>query len=219
ALRAIRAVRPIEEIRLISRSGASAERLAAELRVSGPAGRGDMETRRSREKEARGNGQATKHDGTDSVPASGARVVVAGSPAEAVRGADVVVTATTSGTPVFAASDVGPGVHVNAVGAFRPTDRELESDLVARARVVVDTREGCLAEAGDLLIPIAAGQLDPADVSELGEVGLGRRPGRTSADQITLYKSVGHAALDVAMAGEAIRQAEALGLGQEISLS
>jgi alanine dehydrogenase len=184
ALLAIRVVRPIEEVRLISRSGTSAERLADELRRPSPS----------------------------------LRVIVSRSPAEAVRGADVVVTATTSVTPVFSGDDVAPGTHVNAVGAFRPTDRELDGDLVARARVVVDTREGCLAEAGDLLIPIAAGQLDPADIAELGEVGLGRRPGRDSLDQITLYKSVGHAALDVAMAGEAIRQAEALGLGSEISL-
>lgn len=184
ALRAIRAVRPIEEIRLISRSGTSAERLADELRR----------------------------------PPSPLRVIVSRSPAEAVRGADVIVTATTSGMPVFSGNDIAPGTHVNAVGAFRPTDRELDGDLVARARVVVDTREGCLAEAGDLLIPMAAGQLNPADVAELGEVGLGRRPGRTGADQITVYKSVGHAALDVAMAGEAIRQAVALGLGAEIDL-
>lgn len=184
ALRAIRVVRAIEEIRLISRSGASAERLADELRR----------------------------------PPSPLRVIVSRSPAEAVRGADVVVTATTSGTPVFSGNDLAPGTHVNAVGAFRPTDRELDGDLVARARVVVDTREGCLVEAGDLLIPIAERQLDPTAIAELGEVGLGRRPGRTNADQITVYKSVGHAALDVAMAGEAIRQAESLGLGSEISL-
>lgn len=227
ALRAIRAVRPIEEIRLISRSGASAERLAAELREGEAVERGDVATRGRGEYEERGNGTATKPDGSDPFPASpghahatsGARIVVARSPAEAVRGADVVVTATTSGTPVFAAADVGPGAHVNAVGAFRPTERELDGELVARARVVVDTREGCLAEAGDLVIPIAAEQIDPTAIAELGEVGLGRRPGRTRADQITVYKSVGHAALDVAMAGEAIRQAEALGLGREISLS
>ena len=184
ALRAVCAVRPIAEVRLISRSGRSAERWAAELQQC--------------------------------LPASPLRVIVAASPSEAVRGADILVTATTSTVPVFSGDDVGPGVHVNALGAFRPADRELDEETVTRARIVVDTREGCLAEAGDLLIPLAAGRLDAARIAELGEVSLGRRPGRTSPDQVTLYKSVGHAALDVAMAGEAIRRAASLGLGQVI---
>ena len=232
ALRAIRAVRQIEEIRLISRSGASAERVAAELTEKSEV-RSQESHERDGERAGGGVGEESPdtahspsrspvlpraHSPTRPFAASGARVVVARSPGEAIRSADIIVTATTSATPVFAGAEVGPGVHVNAVGAFRPTERELDSDLVARARIVVDTREGCLAEAGDLLIPIATGLLDSKDVAELGEVGLGRQPGRTSAEQITVYKSVGHAALDVAMAGEAIRQAEALGLGQIVDL-
>jgi alanine dehydrogenase len=224
ALRAICAVRQIEEIRLTSRSGVSAERLAAELMETSEV-RSQESYERAGERAREGVGgeipdtaHSPSHAPVLPPTHSPARIVVARLPGEAIRNADIIVTATTSATPVFAGAEVGPGVHVNAVGAFRPTERELDGDLVARARIVVDTREGCLAEAGDLLIPIAAGQLASQDVAELGEVGLGRQPGRTSAEQITVYKSVGHAALDVAMAGEAIRQAEALGLGQIVDL-
>ncbi len=84
----------------------------------------------------------------------GATVVIAADPSLAVRAADIVVTATTSSTPVFPGRAVGPGTHVNAIGAFQPHTREVDSEVVARAAVFVDSRSAALAEAGDLLIPI-----------------------------------------------------------------
>jgi alanine dehydrogenase len=119
---------------------------------------------------------------------------------EAVRGADVVVTATTSETPVLAGGWLAPGSHVNAIGAPRPDWRELDDAVLRRARVYVDSREAALAEAGDV---IAAGAI----VAELGEVVAGTRPGRQSAQEITLFKSLGLAVEDVVTAELVYRRA------------
>ena len=119
----------------------------------------------------------------------------------AVRGADIVVTATTSMSPLLTASMVDAGSHVCAVGAFGPDMRELADDLVAAAAILaVDTRAGCLAEAEDLKSPIGKGLVATDAVTEMGEILLGSKAGRSSADQISIYKSVGMAALDVAAA-------------------
>lgn len=140
-------------------------------------------------------------------------------PASAMHGADVVCTATVSRTPVFDDADVQPGMHINAIGSYKPDVQELPGATVARARVVVDYREGALAETGDLLAPIAEGRFGPDHVSaELGEIVLGRKAGRVSDDEITLYKSVGVAAQDLAAASEAFRRASELGLGTEVRL-
>jgi alanine dehydrogenase len=129
---------------------------------------------------------------------------------------DVLVTATTSASPVFPGRAVRPGVHINAVGAFTPTTRELEPELVARALVVVDTYAGALAEAGDLLIPLRAGQISREHLAaELGEVVNGTRPGRTSDAQITIFESVGAAFQDAAAARLAYDRARERGLGQK----
>jgi ornithine cyclodeaminase len=143
-----------------------------------------------------------------------------GLPAEAadpdiVGSADVVAACTTSSTPVVPARAVRPGSHVNAVGAFVPTTRELPTEVVVRSRVFVDTRAGALSEAGDLLIPVQEGAfaLD-AVVGEVGEVVLGRVPGRTSAGDVTVYKSVGAAFLDAATARLAYERATANGVGE-----
>lgn len=120
-------------------------------------------------------------------------VTPARSPEDAVRGADVVVVAVNSRTPVLEGRWLSPGTHVNAIGATRPDWRELDDDLVARARVFVDSREAAGKESGDV---IAARNV----VGEIGEVVLGRKPGRGSAAEITLFKSVGVAVEDVASA-------------------
>lgn len=112
---------------------------------------------------------------------------------DAVRGADVVVVATSARTPVLEWRWLSPGAHVNAVGATRPEWRELDDDLVTRARVYVDSREAATRESGDV---IAAKQA----VTEIGEVVGGGDPGRRSAEEITLFKSVGVAVEDVAAA-------------------
>jgi len=123
-----------------------------------------------------------------------------GSAEEAVRGAHVVVAATSSTTPVLMGEWLSPGTHVNAVGATRPEWRELDDAALARARVFVDSKEAAMRESGDI---IAAGQ----GFAEIGEVIAGARPGRTTADEVTLFKSVGVAVEDVVSADLVYRAA------------
>jgi ornithine cyclodeaminase/alanine dehydrogenase-like protein (mu-crystallin family) len=119
---------------------------------------------------------------------------------------------------VFGA-DLEPGVHVDAVGAFRPADRELDGEVIRRARVVVDTYAGALEEAGDLLIPLRDGVVDRAHIAaELAEVVTGRRAGRTRREEITVFKSVGFALEDLAAAQLAYERARAQGIGKEVNL-
>lgn len=148
----------------------------------------------------------------------GATVLVADDPETAVRGAEIIVTATTSSTPVFPGRAVGAGAHVNAIGAFQPESREVDSDLVGRAAVFVDSRAGALAEAGDLLIPIQEGVLVPEGIrGEIGEVAAGLT-GRRGTEEITLFKSVGNAAQDLAVGALAVARAEASGRGTRADL-
>ncbi len=137
----------------------------------------------------------------------------------AVRDADVVVCATTATTPVFRGRDLRPGAHVDAVGNFLPHAREVDTEGVRRARVVVDTYEGAWTEAGDVLIPIRAGALPRRHVvAELAEVVSGRKPGRRSDREITLFKSVGWAAEDAATARLAYDRAMARNMGRRVRL-
>jgi ornithine cyclodeaminase/alanine dehydrogenase-like protein (mu-crystallin family) len=119
----------------------------------------------------------------------------ASSAEEAVRGADVIVTATTSQTPVLSGTWLSPGAHINAVGASRPDWRELDDEVLRRARIYVDSREAAGKESGDI---IAAGM--QRVVGEIGEVVVGTTPGRQFAAEITLFKSLGLAVEDVATA-------------------
>ena len=142
---------------------------------------------------------------------------VSGSPAEALRGADIACTATTSRVPVFADADLPEGMHLNAIGSFKPEDREIPAATVVRARVVVDDRESALEEAGDLLLPMGAGLIDLRHIHcELGDLVLGRCGGRSSASQVTFFKSVGLAAQDVFAVRTVLREAARLGLGRRI---
>ncbi|MFQ5921708.1 MAG: ornithine cyclodeaminase family protein [Anaerolineales bacterium] len=146
-------------------------------------------------------------------------ITVAAEPAEAVVAAEVVCTATTSSTPVFSGKDLRPGTHINAVGAYTPEMQELDEHAVEQAHVVVDSREAVLAEAGDLMIPIQKGLIREDHIrAELGEIVSGDAPGRSTDDQITLFKSVGVAVQDAAAAGLSLRRAEELGLGQIVEL-
>ncbi len=154
--------------------------------------------------------------GTGKVPAG---LKTAFSPAEAVREADVICTATTSTTPVFADGDLKPGVHINAVGSFTPEMQEIPEQTVRRARLVVGSREGCLSETGDLIIPIQKGLIAEDHIyAELGEIAAGLKPGRGDADEITLFKSAGNAVQDVSVARAVLTRAEPLGLGIEVEL-
>ena len=140
-------------------------------------------------------------------------------PRAAVREADLVVCATTSATPIVFGADLQPGAHVDAVGAFRPTDRELDSEAVRRGRVVVDTYAGALPEAGDLVIPIGEGVIDRTHVvAELAELVAGTREGRIHDRDITIFKSVGFALEDLAAARLAYERARAVGIGVEVSI-
>jgi alanine dehydrogenase len=149
----------------------------------------------------------------------GMRVRAAAGPDELLARADIVVTATTAGTPLFAGHLLRPGQCVLAVGAFTPTTRELETAAVQRARVFVDTREGALAEAGDLLIPLAEGAIQGTHLlGDLGDLVAGRVRGREGAEEITIFKSVGSALEDLATAILALEGAGAAGLGQRANL-
>jgi alanine dehydrogenase len=131
---------------------------------------------------------------------------------EETSAADIVAACTTSPTPVVLAERVQAGAHVNSVGSFTPTTRELPTQLIARARVYVDSRAGAFAEAGDLLIPVDEGVFELRKVvGEVGEVLLGKAP----ADQhaVTVYKSVGAAFLDAATARLAYDAARRLNVG------
>lgn len=175
-LEAVRCVRPIEEVRVVSSSGRTADGLVAEL--------DGLEARRVDD------------------------------PSEAIERADIIIVATSSSTPVFDGSRVAPGTHVTGVGSFTAEMREVDTALVTRARVVVDQREAVLAEAGDIAGPIADGVLDESVISaEIGEIVLGRAPGRTSPEEITFFKSVGNAVQDVAVAALVLERAEKAGRG------
>jgi alanine dehydrogenase len=128
-------------------------------------------------------------------------VTAANSAEKAVRGADVIVVATSATSPVLLGDWISPGAHVNAVGATRPNWRELDDSLLRKAQIYVDSREAAGKESGDI---IAAGEI----VGEIGEVIAGSKPGRTSDEEITLFKSVGVAIEDVAAADLVYRRAK-----------
>lgn len=163
---AMRAVRPIEEVVVVSRSSGPAEALAGAA--------GEMGLRAS-----------------------------AGEPG-AEREADLVCACTTSPTPVVVGSALAAGSHVNAVGAFTTSTREVDADAVRRARVVVETREAAMAEAGDLVMAIEEGTIGPEHVlADLSELVRGASV-RTSPEDVTLFKSVGVAFEDLIVARAAV---------------
>jgi alanine dehydrogenase len=136
---------------------------------------------------------------------------------EAVEGADIVVLATGSHRPVVESEWIAEGTHICAVGACRPDQREMDTALMCRARLFVDSRAGALAEAGDIVIPIAEGAFDESHIAaELGDVAAGAAPGRTSPGEVTIFKSLGMAVEDVAAAHLAYERATGRGLGRGI---
>lgn len=153
------------------------------------------------------------------VPDLHARVEVVEELDTVVPLADIICTATTARSPLFSDALLRPGVHINAIGAFTREMQEIPPETVARAYVVVDSIPAALAEAGDLIKPLEAGIIGEEHLrTELGEIVDGIKPARTSAEQITLFKSVGNAVQDLAVAAEAVRRALALGRGQQVSL-
>jgi alanine dehydrogenase len=136
-------------------------------------------------------------------------ITAAGSAEEAVRGADVVVTVTNSREPVLRGEWLAAGAHVVAVGAPMPDWRELDDELLRRARIFVDSRGAAETESGDVRWALGAGR---PIAGELGEVVAGVVPGRSSADEITLFKSLGMAIEDVATAAHVLRLASEVNL-------
>jgi ornithine cyclodeaminase/alanine dehydrogenase-like protein (mu-crystallin family) len=168
-LEAMRIVRPIERVRVWSRTPERAQRFARE-------------------------------HGVEAVATA----------EEAVRGADVVVTATAAREPVLRREWLAPGAHVNSVGYVGAAGRELDTATVAEAALYVDRRESAFAESGNVLL---AGVPPEHVVGELGELVLGRVPGRRSPEQLTLFESLGLAVEDVAAARLAVERARAEGAG------
>jgi ornithine cyclodeaminase len=128
---------------------------------------------------------------------------------DAVAGADLIVTATTSREPVLRREWIAPGTHINAIGTYSPRAREIDSATMAAASIFVDRHESALNEAGDYLIAAREGAIGPDDIrAELGEVLIGAAAGRTSRDEITLFKSLGLAVEDLAAAAYLYQKAK-----------
>jgi ornithine cyclodeaminase len=146
-------------------------------------------------------------------------VEAAESAQEAVAGAHVVCTVTASREPVLHGADLAPGMHINAVGSSVPSARELDGESIARSRLFVDRRESALNESGDLLGAIRDGLVDEGHiVAELGEVVAGAAGGRESADEITLFESLGLAVEDLAAAWHVAGEARRQGLGATVEI-
>ena len=142
-----------------------------------------------------------------------------GSPEEAVRDADVLVTATSSAEPIVERDWLKPGVHINAVGSSIPTTRELDTATMRDAALFVDRRESTVNEAGDFLFPQREGAIGPEHIrAELGELLIGTGEGRRSDGEITVFKSLGLAVEDLAAAEYVLQRAEAEDAGSLVSL-
>jgi len=136
-----------------------------------------------------------------------------------LKDVDIISTATNSAKPVFSDSDLKPGVHINAIGSYKPHKREVPSETILKAKVIVDHRESCLTEAGDLLIPLKEGIITKNHIlSEIGEIISSKKQIRKSREEITFFKSVGNAIQDLTAANEVIKAAEKRNIGQIIKL-
>ena len=150
---------------------------------------------------------------------TGLPIEVAASAEEAVRGADLICTVTTATEPVLHGAWLAPGAHINAVGAYTPTTRELDTAAVVRSRLYVDRREAALSEAGEFLLARGEGAVDDGHiVGEIGEVLAGKAPGRGAPDEITLFKSLGIAIEDLAAARYVYDKAKETGVGTWVEI-
>lgn len=148
----------------------------------------------------------------------GYKIRIANSANECIDGADIVTTVTTSMRPVFSGDALHEGTHVNAVGSFTPGMQEIDSHTVVRAgKIVTDNQDETWAVAGDLLVPLGEGLITTSKIyGEVGDIVSGKIPGRENEQEITLYESVGFAALDIAVAATAYSKALQLGIGTGI---
>ncbi len=128
-------------------------------------------------------------------------IKVVESPHDVVKGSDIVLTATTSPIPVFRGEWLESGTHISAIGAYTPKTREIDTETIKKSKVVCDEMNACLDEAGDLIIPINEGVITKEHIhAELGEIITGKKAGRENESEITLFKSVGLAIQDAAIA-------------------
>jgi ornithine cyclodeaminase/alanine dehydrogenase-like protein (mu-crystallin family) len=150
----------------------------------------------------------------------GITVVAEKNPMEVVSGSDIIVAATTSKVPVFSGDWLKDGVHINGIGSHHgPGIKELDEVTIRKAKVVVDQREASLKEAGDLMDPISKGMISADHIyAELGELVTGKKKGRTSNKEITVFKSVGLAIQDVATAVKVYELAGSKGIGKTIEI-
>lgn len=138
---------------------------------------------------------------------------------KAVSGLDIVIAASSSKQPIVKGEWLAPGAHINGIGSHTTDARELDESAVKKSRVIVDSMDAALREAGDLLMPIAEGVFGKEHIAgELGEVVLGKKPGRTRPDEITLFKSQGLAIEDVCTAKLVYERAKAQGKGTELNI-
>lgn len=148
-----------------------------------------------------------------------ADIFVAESPKQAVSEADIICAATTSSQPVFNDSDLKPGVHINGVGSYTPEMQEIPAPTVVKSKVIVDSRQAALAEAGDLIIPIDGGLISDKHIhGEIGELAASKISGRESEEETTFFKSVGLAVQDVSVAELVLSRANELGLGNDVDI-
>jgi ornithine cyclodeaminase len=154
---------------------------------------------------------------SDMSPHTEARFDAAASAKAAVEGADIVALVTSALEPVVRSEWIADGAHVCAVGACRPAQREMEAALVARGDLFVDSRDAALVEAGDVVLAIKDGAISESHIkAELGEVVSGKRTGRSSADRVTIFKSLGLAVEDVAAAHLVYQRARERGVGKDL---
>ncbi len=147
-------------------------------------------------------------------------IVKADSPEHLLAEADIICTATSSGQPVFNGSQVRAGSHLNAVGSHLPDTRELDTAIIKRSKIIADSYQACLNEAGDIIIPIHQGVIDESHLyAELGEIITGKKQPRADDREITLFKSTGLAIQDAAAAKLVYDKAIQAGIGTELALS
>ncbi|HRY33610.1 MAG TPA: hypothetical protein P5531_11640 [Bacteroidales bacterium] len=145
-------------------------------------------------------------------------VAVASAP-EVLLDADILCLATSSALPLFDGNLVKPGTHINGIGSHTPNAREIDTALVTRAKFIGDSKEACFGEAGDILIPIQEGAISESHFyAELGEIISGSKPGRSSKEEITLFKSNGLAVQDAATAKLVYEKALEKGLGMQVEI-
>lgn len=151
----------------------------------------------------------------------GVTVVPEPNPDAVVKGSDIVITATTSNVPVFKGRLLREGTHVNGIGSHLGAGvKELDEDTIRRAKVVVDQKEACLKEAGDIIDPISTGVIKPDHIyAELGEIVIGKKKGREQSTEITVFKSVGLAIQDAATAARVYELALERGVGRSFEIS